>query len=776
MKKFSLTVMTAVLLTAMVTACSGTTQTADYNVIPKPQEISLTSDGGDFKLSGSTVIVNGVPGNDTIARYAGFLSDYIEQLTGHRLDVVDQARDKNAIILTTGLSSDNREAYDLKVTPGLITIQGATQAGVFYGMQTLRKSIPGQVKGDVLFPAVNIADYPRFGYRGAMLDVARHFFPADSVKSFIDMMALHNMNTLHWHLTDDQGWRIEIKALPGLTEIGSKRAGTVIGHNSGKYDGIPYGGFYTQDEIRDIVKYAADRNINIMPEIDLPGHMVAALTAYPELGCTGGPYDVWQIWGVSEDLLCAGNDSTYAFLRKVFDEVTDLFPSELIHIGGDECPKVRWAECAKCQAKIRQLGLKSDIHSSKENKLQAYVMEQMAEYLATKGRRVIGWDEILEGGVSQDAAIMSWRGVNGGLQGARAGHDVVMTPNNYLYFDYYQSLDHSTEPEAIGGYVPVEKVYSFDPVLPEFTPEEAAHIKGVQANLWTEYIPNYWQVEYMELPRMAALSEVQWSEPEKKDYEDFCHRIPQLINHYEANGYTYARHIFNVKADLTPDYEKGAVVVEMSTVDGAPIHYTLDGTEPGEQSPLYTEPVSLTESSVVKAAAFRPSGMSPVWCDSVVFSKSTARDIKLLTTPHPRFAAKGAQTLNDGRYGESTYSSDTWIGFNGEDLVAEIDLGESQEISSVSFNAFVLTGDWIFDATDAKIEVSEDGKDYTTAATAAYPVPTEHADEIATHEITFDPVKCRYVKVTLGSVRRIPDFHPGKGKPGFLFVDEIVID
>lgn len=776
MKKFRLTVITSVLLAAIMASCAGTTQTADYNVIPKPQEVSLTANGGEFKLSGTTVIVNGVPGNDTIARYAGFLSNYIEQLTGSRLNVVDEARDKNAIVLTTGLASDNREAYKLRVTPELITIQGSTAAGVLYGVQTLRKSIPEQLKGDVLFPAVDISDYPRFGYRGAMLDVVRHFFPVDSVKSFIDMMALHNMNTLHWHLTDDQGWRIEIKSLPGLTEIGSKRAGTVIGHNSGVYDSIPYGGFYTQEEIRDVVKYAADRNINVMPEIDLPGHMVAALTAYPELGCTGGPYDVWQVWGVSEDLLCAGNDSTYAFLRKVFDEVTDLFPSEMIHIGGDECPKVRWANCEKCQAKIRQLGLKSDSHSSKEDKLQAYVMEQMAEYLASKGRRVIGWDEILEGGVSQDAAIMSWRGVNGGLQGARAGHDVIMTPNTYLYFDYYQSLDHSTEPDAIGGYVPVEKVYSFEPVPGDFTPEEAARIKGVQANLWTEYIPYYWQVEYMELPRMAALSEVQWTEADKKDYDDFCRRIPQLVSHYDANGYTYARHIFNVQADLTPDHEKGAIVVKMSTVDDSPIHYTLDGTEPSEQSLLYTQPIDLTESAVVKAAAFRPSGMSPVWADSVTFSKSTACDIRLLTAPHPRYAAKAAQTLNDGRYGEATYKTDTWIGFNGDDLVAEIDLGKVQEISSVTFNAFVLTGDWIFDATGARIEVSDNGSDYNTVATATYPVPTAHVDEIVTHELTFKPVKCRFVKVTINSIKSMPDFHPGKGYPGFLFVDELVID
>ena len=534
MKKFRLTVITSVLLAAIMASCAGTTQTADYNVIPKPQEVSLTANGGEFKLSGTTVIVNGVPGNDTIARYAGFLSNYIEQLTGSRLNVVDEARDKNAIVLTTGLASDNREAYKLSVTPEQITIQGSTPAGVLYGVQTLRKSIPEQLKGDVLFPAVDISDYPRFGYRGAMLDVVRHFFPVDSVKSFIDMMALHNMNTLHWHLTDDQGWRIEIKSLPGLTEIGSKRAGTVIGHNSGVYDSIPYGGFYTQEEIRDVVKYAADRNINVMPEIDLPGHMVAALTAYPELGCTGGPYDVWQIWGVSEDLLCAGNDSTYAFLRKVFDEVTDLFPSEMIHIGGDECPKTVWRKCPDCQKRIKTEGLKN------EAELQSYVTARVEKFLNDHGRKIIGWDEILEGGVTPSATVMAWRGPQYGIKAAKQGNHVIMSPNTNCYLDYYQSRDTANEPLSIGGYLPVEKTYSLDP-YDKLSDEERKYILGVQGNLWTEYISEYDHAQYMALPRLSAIAEVGWSYP-NKNYESFVKRLHHLAELFDHYGYNYGKH------------------------------------------------------------------------------------------------------------------------------------------------------------------------------------------------------------------------------------------
>jgi len=392
-------------------------------------------------------------------------------MSGKKLKVIDEQITSNVITLTTGLNTDNAEAYQLKVTPDNIIIRGASEAGTFYGIQTLRKSLPATNKGDISLPGVEINDYPRFSYRGVHLDVSRHFFPIDSIKRFIDMMALHNINRLHWHLTDDQGWRIEIKKRPELTTIGSKRSATVIGHNSGEYDDVPYSGFYTQDEAKDIVRYAQERHITVIPEIDLPGHMQAALAAYPELGCTGGPYEVWKMWGVSEDVLCAGNDKTLLFIEDVLSEMVDIFPSEYIHVGGDECPKIRWEKCPKCQARIKELRLKADKNHTAEQKLQSYIINYAEQFLNGKGRRIIGWEEILEGGLAPNATVMSWRGIEGGIEAVKHKHDAIMTPSLFLYFDYYQTMDTDNEPPAIGGYVPLEKVYSYEPVPQTLTSE-----------------------------------------------------------------------------------------------------------------------------------------------------------------------------------------------------------------------------------------------------------------------------------------------------------------
>lgn len=760
--------------TLLMVACSGPQQTANYQVIPLPQAITINGNLPSFTLSKSTVITYPA-NNEGLERNAEFLQDYIEQLTGLDLKVSDKEKETNYIRLKTTLISDNPEAYTINVSSNGITINGASDAGVFYGMQTIRKSIPSVKKGKVLFPAVTIVDEPRFSYRGAHLDVSRHFFPADSVKRFIDILALHNINTLHWHLTDDQGWRIEIKNRPELTTVGSKRKGTVIGHNTGVYDSIPYGGFYTQEQARDIVKYAAERNITVIPEIDLPGHMLGALTAYPELGCTGGPYDVWQIWGVSQDVLCAGNDETYKFIDDVLGEIVDIFPSKYIHVGGDECPKDRWAECPKCQAKIKELGIVADSHGTKEEKLQSHVIHHASDFLASKGRSMIGWDETLEGGLAPGAIVMSWRGEEGGIEAAHRGHDVIMTPNNYLYFDYYQTLDREKEPDAIGGYVPVEKVYSYNP-RPDSLPEEITdHIIGVQANLWTEYIPTFSQVEYMVLPRYAALAEVQWSNA-PKDYKQFAARVPQLINQYEANGYNYARHMFNVSGKITPDSTTNTIVVDLSTVDSAPIHYTLDGSEPTTDSPLFSEPIKLKESTTVKARAFRPNGASAMFVDSVSFNKATSHPVTLLTEPHPRYKAQGGVTLTDGKFGTNGYANGDWVGFVGRDVVAVVDLGSEQQISEVAINTCVATGDWVFDARGMKVEVATKGTDFKEVASEQWPAMTTSSNEIVTHTLKFAPVEAASVRITVKPESSMPAWHPGAGRPGFVFIDEIRIN
>lgn len=511
---------------------------ADYEVVPIPRSMEL-KDGKPFVLDSNTTIACGAD-DPSLQRNAEMLARYIKDITGLDIEVNNKVTNVGKqIVLSTGLSNTNPEGYKITVTPDKIEIEGASAAGNFYGIQTLRKSIPADNKGSVEFPPVTINDYPEFGYRGAHLDVARHFFPADSVKTYIDMMALHNMNRLHWHLTDDQGWRLPLKKHPELITKGSVRRGTCIGKDFSSCDSIPYGGFYTPAEIQDVIDYAADHYITIIPEIDLPGHMLAALTAHPDLGCTGGPYELWTIWGVSEDVLCAGNDGVYQLLEDVLTEVAEIFPSEYIHIGGDECPKDRWKECPKCQAKIEELQLKDDENSSKEDKLQSYVMSFASDVLTKHGKKIIGWDEILEGGLPDNAIVMSWRGAAGGQAAAEMGHDAIMTPYTHYYLDYYQSQDTENEPLAIGGYIPLSKAYSFEP-FNGIAPENQHHILGVQANLWTEYIHTFDHLQYMALPRWAALSEVQWSIPSTRNFEAFKKRLSRLLTHYSLNGYNYS--------------------------------------------------------------------------------------------------------------------------------------------------------------------------------------------------------------------------------------------
>ena len=540
MKRFITAVFTASIL---LSGCAGQADADFDNVIPRPAEI-IFGDAGSFTIKGSTKILC-PPDDSSMSRNADFLAQYIKESTGMKLKIKTGNKSGNAIVLAVDTLISGEEAYTLKVDQNGVLIKGGSPKGVFYGIQTLRKAIPAQTGccASVNVPYVEIADAPRFGYRGMMLDVGRHWFPVDFVKKFIDALALHNMNVFHWHLTEDQGWRIQIDKYPKLTTVGSIRKETMIGKDWNAFDGTPYGGFYTKDEIREVVKYAADRNITVIPEIDLPGHMMAALASYPELGCTGGPYEVATSWGVKPDVLCIGNEETFEFLEGVLDEVIELFPSEYIHVGGDEVPRDRWRECPKCQARIKSEGLSSDSKYSAEDRLQSYCMARIEKYLNSKGKRIIGWEEILKGDVAPNATVMSWRGVESGLEAARLGHDVIMAPCQYMYFDYYQTSETENEPLAIGGCVTLDTVYNFEPELPEMTPEQHKHVIGVQANLWTEYISTPEYAEYMIMPRMAALSEVQWTQPGNKDWNSFVTRLESLVKFYERDGYNYASHL-----------------------------------------------------------------------------------------------------------------------------------------------------------------------------------------------------------------------------------------
>ena len=712
------------LATLLLSACTKEQlPVANYDIIPQPKEVQLNEEK-PFELGPKTIVYF----ESGLQREAQFLSEYVNDIMGYAMKTQEYQSQPDGIVLKVVPEDfDQSEAYEINITTKQVTIKGADAAGVFYGIQTLRKSLPiSQLSTsnsqltlnsklstlNSQLPCGTIKDYPNFAYRGMHLDPCRHFIPLDSVKVYIDMLAMHNMNQFHFHLSDDQGWRIEIKKYPELTEIGAYRNGTVIGHNGYLYDTIRHGGFYTQDELRDLIEYAAERHINIIPEIDLPGHMQAALACYPQLGCTGGPYEVWKRWGVSEDVLCAGNEETMLFVEDVLNEVMDVFPSPYIHIGGDECPKVRWEKCPKCQAKIKELGIKKDDKFSAEDYLQSYVMNRMAKVVEARGRRVIGWDEILEGNVSETAIIMSWRGTEVGIEAARKGHDVIMAPSSHLYFDYYQSEDIASEPMCIGGYLPVERVYEFQPLPEELTPEQQKHIIGVQANIWTEYIAHFWHVQYMALPRMEALTEIQWNNPRERDFDAFVERCRHMAQLYDLYHYTYADHIFNPQ----------------------------------------------------------------VWADTVEANLATHKPITLRQQPAEKYTYEGAPLLNDGNLGRGAYNSGRWLGFCGYPLDAIIDLEQPAEMQHVRFHALVNKGAWIYNPSQFKVLVSDDGETFREVAQKDIPISTwEDRDGIFAYEVDFEPVTAKFVEVVISGYD-LPEDHSGFGNPAWIFVDEIEVE
>ena len=515
------------------------------HIVPQPGEMSRLE--GWAPVAGQAIWVDDALGESSrqvVQAFAGRL----EAASGKPSPLV-QDRNKAGIRFVFDKALPG-EAYTLDAGKGGVAVGASALKGVLYGLASLQQMLPPAVlagkreKGvSYRIPAVHIQDAPRFTYRGLHLDACRHFWEMDEVKRYIDVMALYKLNTLHLHLNDDQGWRVEINSRPRLTEIGSRRSGSCIEAEYGNSDGIPYGGFYTQEQLRELVSYAADRGITIIPEIDLPGHMLAALAAYPELGCTGGPYEVWTRWGISDEVLCVGKEETFRFLEDVLSEICEIFPSEYIHIGGDECPKVRWQNCPRCQARIRQLGLRDTGHGTKEQYLQNYVTARMQAFLEGKGRKIIGWDEILEGELAPGATVMSWQGTAGGVEASARGFDVVMTPYTYLYLDYYQSHERDKEPYAIGGYLPVEAVYAYEP-FDELDAFQQQHILGVQANLWTEYIATPEHLEYMLLPRLCALSEIQWCPRGSKDLDRFKECLHHQFAILSALGYTYCEDVF----------------------------------------------------------------------------------------------------------------------------------------------------------------------------------------------------------------------------------------
>lgn len=526
----------ALLMPSFLMVCAQNKVTlGSLDIIPVPNEVVKSEDGSSFVIDGSTNIC--YPGNnEKMKRNAEFLSAYIKKLTGTDVKLSVEAKD-HAIVLSLDNTLSHDGGYELNVSKERITLKGKTEAGVFYGIQTLHKALPvTEGKALAAIPCGVIKDYPRFGYRGFMVDVGRHFFGVDYLKEIIDMLALHNINYFHWHLTEDQGWRIEIKKYPKLTEIGSKRKCTIKDWETKEMDSIPVSGYYTQDEAREIVRYAAERYITVIPEIDMPGHMLAALASYPELGCTGGPYEVATTFGVFRDVLCGGNEKTLQFAKDVINEIMDIFPSPYIHIGGDECPKYHWKTCEKCQQKIKELGLKDSEKHTKENQLQAWFMGEVEKEIHKRGREMMAWDEILAGNPAKSTIVMAWTSPEARLKSIEGGYRTIACPISNLYFS-------NPKYNQLKGLSSIERVYLFEPVPEEATPEQKKSLIGAQACIWTEWTKERMKMEWQMMPRIAALAEIQWSKPENKDIQDFLRRLKHQIDIYKLYGYNYKKDI-----------------------------------------------------------------------------------------------------------------------------------------------------------------------------------------------------------------------------------------
>ena len=554
----------------------------EVNIIPKPVYVDVKQ--GQFEINAKTKIFYEAPAAE---RSAKFLQSFIEENYDFALPVQKGTKPANGIVFLLD-NTAGKESYELIVDKNVVAIKG-DEAGLFYGLQSLLQIMPlNNNNASVTLPLVTVKDKPRFGYRGAMLDCGRYFFTPDYVKRFIDLMAYYKLNTFHWHLTEDAGWRIEIKKYPLLTQIGAWRRGTEAGGFPNSFDRLPHGGFYTQKQMKEIVRYAQERNINIIPEIDMPGHTLSLLAAYPEISCTGGPFKVLEYWGIQKDVLCAGNEKTYQMLEGILDELLEMFPSEIIHIGGDEAPKDRWKACPKCQAKIRSENLKD------EHELQSYFVKRIGKYLQSKGRKMLGWDEIMEGGLAPNAMVMGWRGVKSGIEAARMGHEVVMAPTDYMYLDYYQAKPEG-EPVNIGGYTPLEKVYGYEPLSAEIPQENHKYIVGVQGNIWMEFIHSVPKTDYMGFPRLLAVAEIGWS-PEEKNYTDFLGRLSYNLQWLDKKDVNFRIPDPVGLKDIASSSKQFNVELE-PPVQGARIYYTLDGGDPMEKGLLYTAPVKVDLSS-----------------------------------------------------------------------------------------------------------------------------------------------------------------------------------
>ena len=753
---------------------------SEIALIPQVQKMTVGESSFKFKKS-TKFVVESVDQEVIASQFAGLF----EKSAGWKPQVVVGGNEGSNQVYFKTEPVMAPEGYILEVQQNRIEIKAAKPAGFFYATQTLRQLLPSEIESqqkqpniEWLVPVVSITDNPAFKWRGFMLDVSRHFFPKEDVLRMIDNLALHKINTLHFHLVDDQGWRIEIKKYPKLTEVGAWR----VDREDKPWNARPkqeagekatYGGFYTQDDIKEIVAYAQKRFITVVPEIEMPAHVTSALAAYPQFSCTGGPFTVLPggVWPIT-DIYCAGKDSTFLFLEDVLSEVIDLFPSKYIHVGGDEATKTEWEKCADCKKRVKTEKLK-DV-----KELQSYFMKRIEKFINSKNRVLLGWDEILEGGLPAEATVMSWRGMEGGIDAAKQGHDVVMSPNSYAYIDYYQGpMDQ--EPLAIGGYLPLSKVYSFSPVPKELNAEEAKHILGGQANLWTEYVPNFKHAEYMTFPRIAALAEVVWSPKEVQRWDDFSRRIRMFMKRYDQLGINYSKSGYKVsaKTDFDPQRKQLAVTLK-GELAGVEIHYTTDGSEPNASSPKYTEPVVLDHSATLKAVTIVDGNPADkVMSQSFNINKATVKPVKYATMYSDHYKGSGEYTLVNGIRGTTNHSDGEWQGWVGNNMDVTIDLQQQTEIHSISVGSLQNAGAWIFFPKKVEFFVSADGVKFQKVGEVVTDVdPLSGEKQLKEYTVSFNPTTAGFVKVVAQNLGKAPKGHQGAGDNAWLFIDEIAVE
>jgi hexosaminidase len=733
-------------------------QTSDSKISLIPYPASLTKQEGFFNIDESTKIIY----DKNAEPIAEYLKNILTPSTGYDFRMNDKGKNENAIILK--LSNANpelgKEGYTLNVTKDYVVIEANDLNGLFYGVQTLRQLLPPQIesKSEVRnvkweVSCVEIKDKPEFVWRGLNLDCCRHFMTKDFVKRYIDLLAYHKMNVLHWHLTEDQGWRIEIKKYPELTEKGAWRTFD---------DGSIYGGYYSQEDIKEVIKYAASRFVNVVPEIEMPGHSTAAISCYPEISCTGGPFEVGTLWGIYYDVYCAGNDKTFQFLQDVIDEITELFPGKYIHVGGDEVPKDRWSHCPKCQARIKQENLKD------ENELQSYFIKRMEKYITSKGKKLIGWDEILEGGLPPEATVQSWRGIKGAIVAAKQGHDVVVSPTSNCYFDYPVDVTD------------LEKVYSFDPVPSELTTEDRKHVLGSEGNMWSEYAPQN-QIDDRLFPRLLALSEVVWTYPKDRNIEEFKQRLQNHYNRLDVLGVEYG--LETKPFDLQKDFDKTTNTFKISINQlqkDLDLNLDSDKIKVHKLDPNKENLIEVNSTDNLKIYLTRLNKkVGKTFSDGFTFNKATGKNVQLTFPYNDKYPAGGQNALTDGLRGFDSFrgGDKSWQGFFGTDFEATVDLGVETEISKIGIGFFRASSSWVVFPLYIDFYTSEDGRSFEKVDSINISTTLRNPDWVQKDfTSTFENRKVRYVKIFAKNLQELPIWHPSAGKKSWLMADEIIVE